>query len=161
MALLTAATSKKSLHPSRRMAWEILRHGVAVFSPSGCRSQTPYHTKRYEYKKILQISENNSVFILYIQNKAISLQCCSGQHNNNQQLTAKSQSKKRDQTQVHKLHKRTGQNSKYVLLFFCRKKHSQTKTAPLRQNFLPIEGEIKRGSDYVNQNQSNREKRGL
>ena len=35
------------------------------------------------------------------------------------------------------------------------------KTAPLRQNFLPIEGEIKRGSDYVNQNQSNREKRGL
>ena len=58
------------------------------------------------------------------------------QHDNkmSQQLTAKSQSKT---------------------------KNSQTKTAPLRQNFLPIEGEIKRGSDYVNQNQSNREKRGL
>ena len=41
--------------------------------PSGCRSQTPYHTKRHEYKKILQISENKSVFILLIQNKALSL----------------------------------------------------------------------------------------
>ena len=64
---------QKSLHPSRRMAWKILRHGVAVFFPSGCRSQTPYSTKAREYKKILQISENNSVFILLLQNKALSL----------------------------------------------------------------------------------------
>ena len=52
------------LHPARRMAWKNLRHGVAVFFPSGCRSQTPYRTKARGYKKILQISENNSVFIL-------------------------------------------------------------------------------------------------
>ena len=81
--LITHCQHKNSLHPSRRMAWEILRHGEAVFFPSGCRSQTPYSKKASEYKKILQISENNSVFILYIQNKAISLQCCSGQQNNN------------------------------------------------------------------------------
>ena len=52
---------------------ENLRHGEAVFFLSGCRSQTPYSTKASEYKKILQISKNNSVFILYIQNKAIPL----------------------------------------------------------------------------------------
>ena len=74
---------KNSSHPSRRMAWKILRHGVAVFFLSGCRSQTPYSTKASEYKKILQISENNSVFILLLQNKALSLQCYSGQQNNN------------------------------------------------------------------------------
>ena len=61
---ITHCQHKNSLHPSRRMAWKIFRHGVAVFFPSGCRSQTPYRTKRHEYKKILQISENNSVFIL-------------------------------------------------------------------------------------------------
>jgi hypothetical protein len=55
------------------MAWENLRHGEAVFFLSGCRSQTPYSTKASEYKKILQISENNSVFILLLQNKALSL----------------------------------------------------------------------------------------
>jgi hypothetical protein len=55
------------------MAWKIFRHGEAVFFPSGCRSQTPYSTKASEYKKILQISENNSVFILLLQNKALSL----------------------------------------------------------------------------------------
>ena len=77
---------KKSLHPSRRMAWKILRHGVAVFFPSGCRSQTPYRTKRHEYKKILQISENNSVFILLLQNKALSLWRNSNQQTKNETL---------------------------------------------------------------------------
>jgi hypothetical protein len=67
------AKDKISLHPYRRMAWKNLRHGVAVFFSSGCRSQTPYSTKASEYKKILQISENNSVFILLLQNKALSL----------------------------------------------------------------------------------------
>jgi hypothetical protein len=67
------AKDKISLHPYRRMAWKIFRHGEAVFFPSGCRSQTPYSTKASEYKKILQISENNSVFILLLQNKALSL----------------------------------------------------------------------------------------
>ena len=70
---ITHCQHKISLHPSRRMAWKNFRHGVAVFFPSGCRSQTPHCTKKHEYKKILQISENNSVFILYIQNKVVSL----------------------------------------------------------------------------------------
>ena len=74
---------KNSLHPSRRMAWKNLRHGVAVFFLSGCRSQTPYRTKARGYKKILQISENKLVFILLLQNKALSLWRNSNQQTKN------------------------------------------------------------------------------
>ena len=53
---LRIASTKILLHPSKRMAWKILRHGVAEFFSFGCRSQTPYYTKINEYKKFLQIS---------------------------------------------------------------------------------------------------------
>ena len=71
---------KNSLHPSRRMAWEILRHGVAVFflSPrKKTRHSSPNPTIPIKFYKI---SKNISIFILLLQNKALSLQRCSGQH---------------------------------------------------------------------------------
>ena len=80
MTLLTAATRKNSLHPSRRMAWENLRHGVAVFflSPrKKTRHSSPNPTIPIKFYKI---SKNISIFILLLQNKALSLQRCSGQH---------------------------------------------------------------------------------
>ena len=39
------AKSKFLLHPSRRMAWENLRHGVVKIFSSGCRSEILYYTK--------------------------------------------------------------------------------------------------------------------
>ena len=74
MTLLTAATSKNSLHPSRRMAWKILRHGVAGNFPSP-RKKTRHSSPNPPVPiKFYKISENNSIFILFIQNKALSLQ---------------------------------------------------------------------------------------
>ena len=64
---------KKSLHPSRRMAWEILRHGVAVFFLSPRKKTQQSLTNRYVPIKFYKISKNISVFILLLQNKAISL----------------------------------------------------------------------------------------
>ena len=64
---------KNSLHPYRRMAWKNLRHGVAVFflSPrKKTKHSSPNHPVPINFYKI---SENNSVFILLLQNKVISL----------------------------------------------------------------------------------------
>ena len=65
-------------------------HGMRKITPSPCRkislakkkSNAPAK-KNHDSNKILHISENNSIFILLLQNKAVSLQCCSGQQNNN------------------------------------------------------------------------------
>ena len=65
-------------------------HGMRKITPSPCRkislakkkSNAPAK-KNHDSNKILHISENNSVFILLLQNKALSLQCYSGQQNNN------------------------------------------------------------------------------
>jgi len=52
------------------------------FSLAKKKSNAPAK-KNHDSNKILHISENNSVFILLLQNKAVSLQCYSGQQNNN------------------------------------------------------------------------------
>ena len=81
--LITHCQHKNSLHPSRRMAWEILRHGVARNFPSP-RKKTRHSSPNLPVPIIFyKISKNKSVFILFSQNKALSLQCCSGQQNNN------------------------------------------------------------------------------
>ena len=66
--------SKFLLHPSWRMAWKKLRHGVAEKFSSPRKKiwhlspNPPFPIKFYK------ISKNNSIFILLIQNNAISLQ---------------------------------------------------------------------------------------
>ncbi|MBQ2457442.1 MAG: hypothetical protein II275_04730 [Bacteroidaceae bacterium] len=73
---------KNSLHPSRRMAWKNLRHGVAVFFLSA-RKKTRHSSPNLPIPiNFYKISENNSVFILLLQNKALSLQRNSNQQNN-------------------------------------------------------------------------------
>ena len=74
---------QKSLHPSRRMTWKKLRHGVAVFFLSP-RKKTQHSSPNHPIPiNFYKISKNNSVFILLLQNKVIPLQCYSGQQNNN------------------------------------------------------------------------------
>ena len=76
--LITHCQHKKSLHPSRRMAWKILRHGVAVnFLSPRKKTQQSLRNKHVPIN-FYKISKNNSVFILLLQNKGVSLQCCSG-----------------------------------------------------------------------------------
>ena len=66
-------SSKKSLHPSRRMAREKLRHGVAVNFLSPRKKIWQSLTNKCVPIKFYKISKNNSVFILLIQNKDITL----------------------------------------------------------------------------------------
>ena len=80
---ITHCQHKNSLHPYRRMAWKILRHGEAVFFLSPRKKTRQSLTNKHVPIKFYKISKNNSVFILLLQNKGVSLQCCSGQQNNN------------------------------------------------------------------------------
>ena len=65
---------QKSLHPSRRMAWKKLRHGVARNFPSP-RKKTRHSPPNPPVPiNFYKISKNISVFILLLQNKALSLQ---------------------------------------------------------------------------------------
>ena len=77
------ARSNFLLHPSRRMAWKILRHGVAVNFLSPRKKTQQSLTNKYVPIKFYKISKNNSVFILLLQNKGVSLQRNSKQQNNN------------------------------------------------------------------------------
>ena len=65
---------QKSLHPSRRMAWKKLRHGVAVNFPSPRKKTEQSLTNKHVPIKFYKISKNISVFILLLQNKGVSLQ---------------------------------------------------------------------------------------
>ena len=81
--LITHCRSNFLLHPSRRMAWKILRHGVDVNFPSP-RKKTRHSPPNLPVPiKFYKISKNISVFILLLQNKAIALQRNSNQQNNN------------------------------------------------------------------------------
>ena len=80
---VTHCQHKISLHLSRRMAWKNLRHGEAVNFLSPRKKTQQSWTNKHVPIKFYKISENNSVFILLLQNKAISLQRYSGQQNNN------------------------------------------------------------------------------
>ena len=73
---------QKSLHPSRRMAWKKLRHGEAVNFLSPRKKTQQSLTNKHVPIKFYKISENISIFILLLQNKGVSLQCYSGQQNN-------------------------------------------------------------------------------
>ena len=79
--LITHCQHKNSLHPSRRMAWKIFRHGEARNFPSPRKKTRQSWTNKHVPIKFYKISKNISVFILLLQNKALSLQCCSGQQN--------------------------------------------------------------------------------
>ena len=65
-------------------------HGMEKFSAwrgrkfsLATQKNTAALDKQARSNKILQNKQNKSVFILFLQNKAISLQCYSGQQNNN------------------------------------------------------------------------------
>ena len=74
--------SKFLLHPSWCMAWKKLRHGVAVNFPSPHKKTRQSLTNKHVPIKFYKISKNNYIFILFKQNKAISLQRNSKQQNN-------------------------------------------------------------------------------
>ena len=59
------------------------RHGVAVNFLSPRQKLGIPAIKRHNANKILQKLKNNPIFILLLQNKGVTLQCCSGQQNNN------------------------------------------------------------------------------
>ena len=68
------AASKFLLHPSWCMAWKKLRHGVAE-KFSSPRKKIRYSSPNQLVPiKFYKISKDNSIFILLLQNKAISLQ---------------------------------------------------------------------------------------
>ena len=69
------STHQKSLHPSRRMAWKKLRHGVAVNFPSPRKKKQQSLTNKHVPIKFYKIIKNNSIFILLLQNKGVTLQC--------------------------------------------------------------------------------------
>ena len=65
---------KKSLHPSSRMAWKNFRHGEAGNFPSPHKKTRHSSPNPSVPIKFYKISKNISVFILLLQNKALSLQ---------------------------------------------------------------------------------------
>ena len=69
--------------PYKRIAWKKLRHGVAVNFLSPRKKTRQSLTNKHVPIKFYKISKNNSVFILLLQNKALSLQRNSNQQNNN------------------------------------------------------------------------------
>ena len=73
---------QKSLHPSRRMVWKKLRHGVAVNFLSPRKKTQQSLTNKHVPIKFYKISKNKSVCILLLQNKGVSLQWNSNQQNN-------------------------------------------------------------------------------
>ena len=74
--------------PSWCMAWKKLRHGIAE-NFSSPRKKIWYSSPNPPFPiKFYKISKNNSIFILLIQNKGVSLQRNSKQQNNNHKLLA-------------------------------------------------------------------------
>ena len=56
------------------MAWKKLRHGVAVNFPSPRKKTRQSLTNENVPIKFYKIGKNNSIFILFLQNKGVSLQ---------------------------------------------------------------------------------------
>ena len=76
--------------PTSKIFTPLQAHGMEKFTAwrSGkfslaTQKNTAIPNKRVCSNKILQIVKNNSVFILLLQNKVVSLQYYSGQQNNN------------------------------------------------------------------------------
>ena len=65
---------QKSLHPYRRMAWKILRHGEAVNFPSPHKKTRQSLTNKHVPIKFYKISKNNSFLFC---NYKIKLYLCS------------------------------------------------------------------------------------